>query len=325
MDPLSDVMRSMRFTGGIFLDAEFTAPWCVSSGVLPEDCIPFGAIPRNIMAYHYVEAGECLIAVDGHPPVVIAKGEIALLPHNDRHLLGDDLSLSPADTHALILPPPSGEPLARIRHGGGGERTRILCGFLGNDLPNNPVLAALPPCLKLAMPGDATGEWIESTFRFAASALAGGGERSAAVLGKLAELLFEDTVYRYLDTMPEQGEGWLAGLRDPVIGRALALLHADLNRRWTTEDLATEIGLSRSAFAARFTELVGEPPMRYLATWRMTVAARRLSATRDPIAGIAFDAGYESEAAFSRAFKRSFGMPPAAWRRENARPETARD
>ena len=163
-------------------------------------------------------------------------------------------------------------------------------------------------------------EWVESTFRFAGQILAGGGERSAVVLGRLAEILFEEAVHRHVASLPEGEKGWLAALRDPAIGRAVALLHRRLDRQWTTEDLAAEVGLSRSAFAARFTDLVGDPPMRYLLRWRMQLAARRLSDTRDPVARVAFDAGYESEAAFNRAFKRVFGVPPATWRKEQTLP-----
>ncbi|MBX3493713.1 MAG: AraC family transcriptional regulator [Parvibaculum sp.] len=316
MDPLSDALRSMRLTGGIFLDAELTAPWCLKSSVSEEDCAPFGEVPHNIVSWHYVETGRMHLQVAGAPPVVVERGEIVLLPHNHKHLIGSDLALPPENPDPLIEPAPGG--LARLVHGGGGEGTRLMCGFLGNDIPGDPVLAIMPPVLKLAAPEGATAEWIESTFRFAGAILAGGGARSAAVLGKLAELLFEEAVHRYLANMPNSEKGWLAGLRDPAIGRALALLHRGLGRDWTTEALAAEIGMSRSAFASRFTELVGEPPMRYLAKWRLTFAARRLLDTGEPVSRIAFEAGYESEAAFNRAFKRNFGTPPAAWRSEQA-------
>jgi AraC-like DNA-binding protein len=161
----------------------------------------------------------------------------------------------------------------------------------------------------------ASGSWIESSFRFAAHQLAEGRIESPAVLAKLAELLFVEAVRRYVRSLPPEASGWLAGLRDPVVGRALALLHSRMTHRWTTEELAQEIGLSRSAFAERFTSLMGEPPMRYLANWRMQVAAQRLKSSYEPIARIAFEIGYESEAAFNRAFRRTFDMPPMAWRK----------
>jgi len=317
MDALSDVLRSMRLTGGIFLEAEFTAPWAIASRVEPEDCAPFGHVPHNIVSYHYVEEGELHLRLEGEPDIVVGRGEIVLLPRNDPHVLASGPDVPAASSHDLILPPPAGG-LARIEYGGGGARTRIVCGFLGNETPGDMLLSFLPPVLRLEVPSDHTGEWIESTFRFASAALAGGGERSAVVLGRLAEILFEEAVHRHVAALPEGEKGWLAALRDPAIGRAVALLHRRLDRRWTTEDLAAEVGLSRSAFASRFTDLIGDPPMRYLAKWRMQLAARRLSDTPDPIARIAFDAGYESEAAFSRAFKRAFGMPPATWRKAPA-------
>lgn len=319
MDPLSDVLRSMRLTGGIFLEAEFTAPWAIVSRVEPEDCAPFGQMPRNIVAYHYVEEGELRLNIENGPEVTVRRGEIVLLPRNDPHVLSSGPGIPAANSHELILPPPAGG-LARIEYGGGGAPTRIVCGFLGNETPGDMLLSFLPPVLHLEIRQGPTGEWIESTFRFAGQILAGGGERSAVVLGRLAEILFEEAVHRHVASLPEGEKGWLAALRDPAIGRAVALLHRRLDRQWTTEDLAAEVGLSRSAFAARFTDLVGDPPMRYLLRWRMQLAARRLSDTRDPVARVAFDAGYESEAAFNRAFKRVFGVPPATWRKERALP-----
>lgn len=320
MDPLSDVLRSMRLTGGIFLRGEFTAPWAVSARVGPEDCAPFGPAPRNIIAYHYVERGGMLLQVAGHPDIEVGEGEIILLPRNDPHVLASQAGLPPAEVESLIMPA-SDSGLARLVYGGGGAATGIYCGFLGNETPGDILLSVLPPVLRLKIPQDATGEWIGSTFRFAEVALAGGGERSAVVLGRLAEMLFEEAVQRHVAELPMEEKGWLAGLRDPYVGRALAILHGRPDRHWTTEDLATDVGLSRSAFASRFTDLIGAPPIRYLARWRMQMAARRLADTQDAISRIAFDTGYESEAAFNRAFKRAFGTPPAAWRKERQGPQ----
>jgi AraC-like DNA-binding protein len=321
MDAFLDILRSMRLTGGIFLDAEFTAPWCVSSQVAPEDCRPYVPEPRNIIAYHYVSEGRLLLLVEGQPPVTVGRGEIVVLPRNDGHQLASALGLLPVRADDLIQPSLDGG-LARIVHGGGGECTRIICGFLGCDTPNDPILGILPAVLRLDVAEGASGSWIESSFRFAAQEMGRGGAASPAVLAKLAELLFLEAVRRYLASLRGDGEGWLAGMRDPVVGRALALMHARLAERWTTEKLAREAGLSRSAFAAHFTCLMGEPPMHYLARRRMQFASQRLKETRASVAQIAFDVGYDSEAAFNRAFKREFAMPPAAWRRYNlARPE----
>jgi AraC-like DNA-binding protein len=315
MDALSDVLRAVRLTGGVFLDAQFTAPWCVTAKVGPEDCRPFLATPRHVIAYHYVSFGRLFLQVDGERPVEVQAGEIVLLPRNDAHVLGSALNLKPVSADDLIQPPGDGG-LARISHGGGGAPTHIVCGFLGSEVHHNPLVGTLPKVLKLNIRESVAGDWIESSFRFAASELSSGRVGCETVLSKLSELLFVEAVRRYLATVSPAQRGWLAGLRDPMIGRALALLHGRLAHPWTAEDLAREIGLSRSAFAERFTSLVGEPPMRYLATWRMQLAAQKLCEGHLPISRIAYEVGYESEAAFNRAFKREFGMPPASWRKQ---------
>jgi AraC-like DNA-binding protein len=314
-DPLSDLLRTMRLTGGVFLEAEFTAPWCVLAQVAPEDCRPLPA-PAQLIAYHYVLAGRLQLQAEGEPPVALEAGEIVLLPRNDPHRLGSALDIRPVDAGQLIQPAADGGGPARIVFGGNGEAARILCGFLGSDVRGNPLLASLPRVLRFRVGEGASGDWIASSFRFAAQELRGG---SATMLARLAELLFLEAVRRYLDGMPPGRIGWLPGLRDPVVGRALALMHGRAAHPWTTEELAREAGLSRSAFAERFTALLGEPPMRYLGRWRIRAAADRL---RDgqPVARAAYEVGYASEAAFSRAFKREFGVPPAAWREEGGGP-----
>lgn len=321
MDALLDMLRAMRLTGGIFLEADFTAPWCISAKVGPEDCLPFTPEPRHIIAYHYVIAGSCVLKVGNQMPVLLESGEIAVLPRNDDHVLASALNLRAVDAEHLIQPGPQGG-LAKIVYGGGGDRTQILCGFLGNDLPHNAFIAMLPSVLKLNVIDGASGSWIESTFRFAAQELTKGQANSPAILAKLAELLFMEAVRRYLASQPPAAIAWTAGMRDPDVGRALGFLHGQLSRRWTTQELASEIAVSRSAFAERFTRVVGEPPMRYLARQRFEQARHRLETTSDPIARIAYDVGYESESAFNRAFRREYGVPPASWRREHRARET---
>jgi AraC-like DNA-binding protein len=317
MDALLDILRATRLTGAIVLEAEFTAPWCVTSQIAPEDCAPFVAEPVNIITYHYVSAGALLLEVDDQAPVAVTRGELVVLPRNDPHRLGSALSRRPVNAHDLIQPAADGG-LARIAHGGGGERTHILCGFLGNDTPNDPLLRILPAVLKVAFAESAAANWIESSMTFAARELAAGRVKSPATLAKLAELLFMEAVRRYLTSLPDEQSGWRAGVRDPIVGRALGLLHARMNQRWTAEALAREVGLSRSALAERFTRVMGEPPIRYLAQQRLQAAAQRLKSSSDSIARIAFQVGYESEAAFNRAFKREFAVPPATWRKRNS-------
>jgi AraC-like DNA-binding protein len=315
VDALPDIMRAMRLTGGIFLEAEFTAPWCIASQIAPEDCRPFTPQPRHIIAYHYITAGRCLLKVGREQPIPVESGQLIVLPRNDEHLLASAPDVRPVNSHRLIQPASDGG-LARIVHGGGGEATQILCGFLGNDLPYNAFIALLPSVLKLDVANEASGTWIESNLRFAARELAEGRANSPAILAKLAELLFMEAVRRYFTSQPPSDSALAAGMRDPVIGRALGLIHGQIARRWTTENLAREVALSRSAFAERFTRVVGEPPMRYLARQRLEQASGQLRESADPIARIAYDVGYQSEVAFNRAFRREYGVPPAAWRRE---------
>jgi AraC-like DNA-binding protein len=315
VEPILDVLRTMRLSGGIFLDAEFTAPWCISARVGPEDCIPFTPEPRHIIAYHYVTTGRCLLKVGDQRPVKVECGEIVVLPRNDEHVIASASNLRPVSADHLIQPGAEGG-LAKIVYGGGGERTSILCGFLGSELPHNALVTLLPSVLKLNAVDYASGDWIRSTFQFAAKELASGHANSPLILAKLAELLFVEAVRRYFEALPPSTNAWASGMQDPIVGRALGLMHCQIAKRWTTEYLARELAISRSAFAERFTRVVGEPPMRYLARQRFEQATAQLKETSDAIARIAFDAGYESEAAFSRAFRREYGMPPAAWRRE---------
>lgn len=314
MDALSEVFAAVRFSGGVFLNAEFTAPWCVASQVGPEEFGEQGRMPAHLVAYHYVASGRMFVGVGDAPPVEVCAGEIVLLSRNDGHVLASAPGL-PAVIIDDRVEAPTGQTPALLRYGGGGEPTHIVCGYIGCELPHNPLLNTLPTLLKLGVRDATGGEWIESSFRRAAEEFAASGVGSAAVLGKLAELLFVDVVRRYLATLPEGQTGWLAGLRDRMVGRALALLHARCNHPWTTEELAREVGLSRSAFAERFTALVGEPPMHYLTHWRLQLAAVRLRESAASTAQLASEVGYESDAAFTRAFKRAFGTTPAAWRR----------
>jgi transcriptional regulator GlxA family with amidase domain len=203
-----------------------------------------------------------------------------------------------------------------IRHGGGGDKTRVVCGFLGCDrLDGNPLAGALPPLLRFDARQGSAAAWIRSSLEFAADEIAARRAGSETVLAKLSELLFVEALRRYVEGLPDEQTGWLAGLKDPFVSRALSLLHGRVAQEWTVDDLGREVGLSRSALADRFTRLIGEPPMRYLARWRIQVAAQQLRKSDLPLARIAEQVGYESEAAFNRAFKRNFGIPPAAWRK----------
>ncbi|MBM7062485.1 AraC family transcriptional regulator [Pseudomonas sp. UL073] len=317
MDALSDVLAAARLSAVAFLHAEFTAPWCIIAQVGEADCRPLGAVPPHIIAYHYVVDGSLRLELPGAPVLQLHAGDIVMLPRNDPHVLASAAHLRPQLVDNLIQPLGS-SGLAELCYGGGGAATHLICGFLGCELPRSPLLETLPAVLHLPLYEDVAGVWVSQSFHLAAEEFAANRLGSTTVLNKLAELLFVEAVRRYLSELPAGQTGWLAGLRDPFVGRALALLHHHLALPWTTEGLAREVGLSRSAFAERFTRLVGQPPMHYLAHWRLQSAALRLRDGGQLLAQIAFDVGYESEAAFNRAFKREFGLPPATWRRQQA-------
>ena len=313
MDALSDVLRLIRLTGGVFLDAEFSAPWCVKSQIRPEDWAPFLPEVAQIICYHYVADGPLVVQIGAEAPVTLNAGNIVLFPRNDVHYLGSAIEGNPINCRELMQPRDDGG-LPRIVCGGGGRQTRLVCGFLGTEVQSGPLLATLPPMLTMNVAGTPGGDWIMQCFTFASQEIASSEPGAATILSKMSELLFVEAVRRYLATLPSEETGWLAGLRDPVVGRALALLHTGVAQAWTAEMLSRAVGLSRSAFADRFTGLIGQPPMHYLTAWRMQVAGHKLRQETGSIAQIAFGVGYDSEAAFTRAFKRHFGAPPSSWR-----------
>ena len=312
MDPLSALIGSVRLTGGVFLDARFSAPWCVTSQITAEDCRPFMAMPAHIVAYHVVTKGRLLLVLEGgHGPLEVNGGEIVLLPRNDHHTLASASGLQAVRADDLI------QSARRVGWPGSctAAETHLVCGFLGSEEAHNPLLAALPPVLKLDIRQAASRDWVEASVRFAARALAEGQCPSSGIVSRLSELLFVEAVRAYVATLPAEQTGWLKGLRDPYVGRALALLHSRPSEPWTAETIAKQVGLSRSAFNDRFAALIGMAPIRYLTHWRLQLARDKLRDGRATIAQIAHAVGYESEVAFNRAFKRQYGEPPARWRR----------
>lgn len=317
MDALSDVLRVVGLTGGVFLDAEFSAPWCVAGKVAPEMCRPFMVQPERVVCFHYLLEGALTVRLADGVPQRVSAGQVIMLPRNDLHVFGSADGSAPIGA-ADLFPPPQDLGVSKIVHGGGGERTRMICGFLGGNSQMHPLIESLPAMMTIDLASLPSGDWMARTFTYAAQTLAEGDPGAATVMAKMSELLFVEAIRRYLASLPPEQTGWLAGLRDPTVGKALSLMHARLDQDWTTDSLAREVNLSRSAFAERFTSLIGLPPMRYLLNWRMQIATQKLRETRQTIAQISFAVGYESEAAFTRAFRREFGLPPATWRRQNA-------
>jgi AraC-like DNA-binding protein len=313
IDALSNVLGTVRLRGGVFLDARFTAPWAVNSFLTAVDCAPILSRPGQLIGYHFVTEGRMLVSVEGEDPIEVRAGEVVLVPRNDVHILQSEPGQQPIDGHGLVAPSPNGG-LARVNYGGGGEATRIVCGFLGCEDARNPLIATLPRLMTIDVHEATSRDLIEASLRFAVGELVEGRLAASSVLSRLSELLLVEAVRRYADGLDEHQTGWLKGLRDPSIGRALALIHQDVAKCWTAEDLAREVALSRSSFAERFHSLVGVPPMKYITTWRMEMAKNQLRETAKSVAQIAYTVGYDSEEAFSRAFKREVGTSPAAWR-----------
>lgn len=315
MDALSDLLNVVRFSGGLFLEARFRTPWCVRSQVEPEDCGMASNVGGAMVAFHFVLEGRMQVRLGKARPQAAGPGTLVLLPHNDPHFLGSDVKLHPMDARPLIRKA-SEHDLAHIDHGEGGEmKNHFVCGYLWTPVRAHPLLLALPQLLVADVRSRPCAEWAQSSFRYAALEHASRRPGSQEILARLSELLFVEAVRGHIDSLPGNSTGWLAALRDPPLARALSALHARPRHPWTTEGLASEVSLSRSAFAERFTSTVGMPPMSYLTRWRMLLAGQRLRETAETIAQIAEASGYESESTFSRAFAREMGVSPGAWRR----------
>lgn len=315
MDALSDVLRLVRLTGAVFLDAEFSAPWCISAPSGVKVCTQRMPQAQHVATYHLVTAGSCEIMFDGESPHHARAHDLIVIPGGDPHLLGSDLAAPRTDMTRLVAEMTPDE-MPRVSHGGGGEATRLVCGYLACDSALfKTLLAALPRLMIIGMQeGGARGQWLETSIQFSLAEYADSGAGASAVLAKLSEILFVEAIRRHAERLPPGQHGWLAGLRDRYVGRALSLMHSKPAHAWTVDELASYVGLSRSALGEKFAALVGQPPMQYLAHWRLQLAADLLQSSRRTIGSIAADVGYESEAAFSRAFKRELGAAPATWR-----------
>jgi AraC-like DNA-binding protein len=318
MDALSDILKSVHLEGAVYLNAEFSAPWCVQGECGIPKVKERMAAAEHVMFFHFLTEGACKARLAGsNETVSLVAGDLLLVPHDDRHFLGSDPQIAPMGVGGMV----SAEDMAsgefvQIRHGGGGPVTRFVCGYLAcNRSLSRPLFESLPRMLRIPVGDGPASSLLRELLRTAVRETIAERPGTESMLSKLSELLFVEAMRRHVDSLAPEGRGWLSGVRDPHVGRALGLMHADPSRAWTVDALAREVALSRSALAARFTTLIGEPPIQYLVRWRLALAARSLRAGGDAIARVAEKSGYESEAAFSRAFKREFGKPPAAWRR----------
>lgn len=315
MDALSDVLRLVRLRSAVFLDAEFTAPWRIGAPSGVELCVEHMPEAQHVVVYHLVTEGSCQVAFTGEAPKTAQTNELIIIPSGDAHLLGGDLSDPRAEATQMVVQR-SPDETPRLRYGGGGAATRLICGYLACDSALfNTILAALPRLMILNMGDSPSGQWLTSSLQFSLAECAAPKAGADTVLAKLSELMFVEAIRRHIESLPPEQHGWLAGLSDRFVGKTLALMHSKPAHAWTVDELASCVGLSRSALAERFTALLGQPPMQYLTRWRLQLAADLLHSSQRAIAAIAAEVGYDSETAFSRAFKRELGSAPAAWRR----------
>jgi len=311
MDPVSDVLRAVRLTGAYFYLVEAAGSWAVTS--VPARALVPRILPEteHLIAYHIVVDGEVWGGIEGGPKTRVQQGDVLLFPHGDAHVMSSGESIGsgsvPTMASSARYPETLGIGPAESRC------TRLVCGFLGCDVrPYNPVLASMPRQLHLA--GVASG-WLSQFPQQVVTESRAGRVGSDTMLTRMAELMFVEVVRRYVEQMTPEGTGWLAGLRDSLVGPAIAQLHARPSHPWTLEELAHAVASSRSVLADRFTRVIGVAPMQYLTRWRLQLAAEQLARGTTKVAAIGAQVGYDSEAAFSRAFKRETGSSPAAWRR----------
>ncbi len=319
-DVLSEVLRAVRLTGALFFLVDASTPWVAEAPASP--VLGPVLLPRvqHVVSYHVIRHGACWCESPGEPPMRLGAGDVLVVPHGQPYALTSEPGLrtgfSAAETLGWFHDMASGRLPFVVEEGGGGpDRIGVVCGFLGCDtLPFNPVLATLPPLVRVRLPAVVADDRLSRLLDYA---LAESRDRSAgsqSVLLRLAELVFVEVLRAHLMALPAAPTGWLGGLRDPMVGRVLAWLHARPAERWTLEQLAHDAGVSRTVLAERFVHFTGLSPMHYLSGWRMQLAASRLGDSARTVAAIAQEVGYDSEAAFSRAFKRYTGVPPSRWR-----------
>jgi AraC-like DNA-binding protein len=318
-DALSDVLKTVRLTGATFFDVVAAAPWVAESP--PREMILPKILPgaEHLIAYHVITEGRCFANIIGEEPIAIEAGEVIVFTRSDPHIL----SSSPGMRADRVAPDAldaaaAGQLPFFINYGGEGPvSAKFVCGYLACDAqPFNPLLDNLPPVIKVRGNQGDDANWLSQFIRVAALESANKRAGGESVLAKLSELMFIEVIRRHLEALPPEQAGWLAGLRDPFVGKTLSLMHAKPAWNWTIEELAKDVGLSRSVLAERFADLVGMPPMYYLTKWRMQIASGLLSDGNTNIATVAAEIGYGSEAAFSRAFKKVVGSPPSEWREQ---------
>jgi AraC-like DNA-binding protein len=317
MDAFSQILSGVVLKGALYFNAEFSAPWGFTAPTGRELAPLLAPDAPHLLIYHFLVEGSGIVRLGNEAPIELEPGDVVVVPHGDAHQMCNAQGTIPRLSAAMIAKVQTRD-LTTMQAGGGGAVARFVCGFMVCDpLLCRPILQSLPPAFKVNLRTDRSGQWLESTLLHLVEEAASENAGSEAVLAKMSEALFVDTLRRYLAGLPEEEVGWLAAARDPIMGKSLMLLHSRSRYPWTIAELAKEVGVSRSSLVERFTKYLSEPPMAYLIRWRLKLAARALASTSRGVAEIAEDVGYESEAAFNRAFKREFGSPPARYRNEH--------
>ena len=333
MDVLSDVLRVVRLSGAVFFTADFSSPWAIES---PIPALLASAVMPDaecVVLFHILVEGECEVVCQGHPVTRMEGGDVIVFPRGDQHTMRSHGAIATTSLTSVFSPGKYDEP-PQLSFGGGGRTSSFVCGYLNCDQRFSPLVEALPTMLLVRSRDDysaidaidtggsrptgvpeGSGTWLGTTLKFTINEARAARPGNSALLGRLTELMFVEILREYMQRLPADQGGWLAGLNDAYVGKALRLLHANPVRDWTVDELAREVAVSRSVLAQRFTNLVGEAPMRYLANWRMQLAKQMMREGTRNIQDIATRVGYDSEAAFNRAFKRATGSPPATWRR----------
>ena len=314
MDVLSEVLKVVKLQGAIFYNGEFSSPWSFCSPASRTIAPYLAPGAGHAIIYHLLTEGHASARLRDGERIALSAGDLVIFPHGDPHIIENGPPTQTVDlTKELARIVANGLNIARF--GGGGEVTKFICGFMACEPRLSQVfLSGLPPLFKVSIRNNPSGRWLENSIRFSvdqADASRAGGE---AVLAKLSEVLFVETLRAYITQLPADQTGWLAGARDAEVGKTLALMHRSPARPWTIASLAKEAGLSRSVLAERFRRYLNESPMAYLTRWRLQLGAQMLGSTSYSVAQVASEVGYESEAAFNRAFKREFTVPPARFR-----------
>lgn len=312
-DVLAETLRAVRLTGSVFLDACFTAPFGIISPKRFDANSPMAHL-RHVSVFHLIAAGKCSVELATGERRDISAGDILLMPYADQHKFWNGRTTEMPLADDVVRPGPL-KGMWNINHGGGGQETRMVCGFLeSSEFLLTPVFRTLPPLLVDRAEDDQVSTLIKSTVSQILAMTETAAPGSELMLGRLMELLFVEVLRRYATRLPASAKGWFAALNDPIVGRALQFVHGDPARRWTVDELAREAGSSRTVLAERFHAVLGQAPIEYITCWRMQLAAERIRNGGGSLAAIAADVGYDSEAAFNRAFKRVTGVTPGRWR-----------